>query len=300
MVTSPPYWRLRDYGVAGQLGLEPTFEEYIENLCKVFDEIRRVLKPSGTCWVNLGDTYASGRNRNKNFSPRYGHASGARKREAIRPSATTSLPPKCLLQLPSRFALEMTARGWILRNEIIWHKPNALPASVRDRFTVDFEKLLFFVKGKRYYFDQDAVREPYQAQSIARMNRGVSNNHKNLHVPGQTVQGMHRSRARGDGTKVNPFGRNKRCVWRIPTQPFKEAHFAVYPASLIETPIVVGCPKDGIVLDPFMGSGTTAVEALRLERRFVGIELNPQYIKIAQRRAADIILRPDYINSACI
>ena len=288
VVTSPPYWRLRDYGVAGQLGLESTFTEYIEQLCRVFDEVRRVLKPTGTCWVNLGDTYSSGHNLSRGFNQRYGYRIGT-KQSATRTRNETALPDKCLLQLPARFALAMTERGWILRNEIIWHKPNALPASVRDRFTVDFEKLFFFVKSKHYYFDQDRVREPYQSASVERMKRGVSKSHKNLNVPGQTTQGMHKARAAGQEPKVNPLGRNKRCVWSIPTQSYKESHFAVYPQHLIDTPITAGCPKGGIVLDPFIGSGTTAIVAKRLERQFVGIELNGAYIRLAKKRLVSTV-----------
>jgi len=284
VITSPPYWRLRDYGVAGQLGLEPTFTEYIERLCQVFDQVKRVLKPEGTCWVNLGDTYSSGHNRNLGFNKRPGRASGARTQEVLRPKVTIGLPSKCLLQLPARFALAMTERGWILRNEIIWHKPNALPASVRDRLTVDFEKMFFLVKSDRYYFDQGAIREPIKPSSIQRLRRAVSNNHKNLRVPGQTVQGMHRARIRGASVTLNSLGRNRRCVWTIATQPSKADHFAMYPSALVKMPIQAGSPKGGIVLDPFIGSGTTAVEALRLGRRFIGIELNPRYVEIAKER----------------
>jgi|SRR5581483_2466952 len=283
VVTSPPYFRLRDYGVSGQIGLERSFPEYIDNLLKVFDEVKRVLKPSGTCWIVLGDTYASSHHQRAKLDLRSKAVlANPRNNQARR---SLGIAAKCLLQLPNRFAIAMTERGWILRNEIIWHKPNAIPVSVRDRFTVDFEKVFFFVKSPTYYFDQDSLREPFKSSSVARMRRTVSNKHKNLKVPGQTVQGMHRARAHGSGeVRLNPLGRNRRCVWSIPTQPFKEAHFAVYPPGLINKLIIAGCPKNGIVLDPFIGSGTTALEARHLDRRFIGVELNQAYVIMTQRR----------------
>jgi site-specific DNA-methyltransferase (adenine-specific) len=247
-VTSPPYWALRDYGVKGQLGLEPTFQEYITKLCDIFDEVKRVLRKDGTCWVNIGDTY------NANF--RWGKKETASKeqlgnRGTVDFMGKQGTISKCLLQIPSRFAIEMTNRGWILRNEIIWYKPNCMPSSVKDRFTVDFEKIFFFVKNKKYWFEtQYEKAKTYEKDDI----------------------------------KQNPQGRNKRCVWRITTKPYKEAHFATFPEDLVETPIKAGCPVSGTVLDPFCGSGTTGVVAKKLNREFIGIELNPEYIKLAKKR----------------
>jgi site-specific DNA-methyltransferase (adenine-specific) len=173
VVTSPPYWALRDYGVEGQLGLEPTFQEYINKLCDIFDEVKRVLKKEGNCWVNLGDTYSGSGNGSgdKTYKDRQ-HI----KREKFdliykgQKAGKTELPDKCLIQIPSRFAIEMCDRGWVLRNEIVWHKPNCMPASVKDRFTVDFEKIFFFVKSKKYYFEQQL--EPVSEISLKRSEYG--------------------------------------------------------------------------------------------------------------------------------
>jgi site-specific DNA-methyltransferase (adenine-specific) len=257
VITSPPYWALRDYGVKGQLGLEPTFQEYINKLCNIFDEIKRVLKKTGTCWVNLGDTYyGGGRNRGgdfKNMSIKQRSNRGTRDI-----NATTSfkwnheLETKNLCQIPFRFSIEMVNRGWILRNVIIWHKPNCMPSSVKDRFTVDFEYIFFFVKNKKYWFEKQY--EPHLTQE----NRDF----------------------------LNPLGRNKRSVWSIPTKPYKEAHFATFPPALVAIPIKAGCPRGGVLLDPFCGSGTTCAAAKKLGRNYIGIELNPNYIEMAERRIA--------------
>ena len=372
VITSPPYWNLRDYQTAkweggdincnhvrdnkiaencntgqknlkylgsgdsiykikckkcgavrkdNQLGLEATHQDYINKLCNIFDEIKRVLKPTGTCFVNLGDTYVD----------------------------------KELMQIPSRFAIEMSKRGWLLRNNIIWQKNNSMPFPVTDRFTVDFENIFFFTKNKQYYFEQQ--REPISREPIKRPKfRRETKKNKNLSYNNQMA--WHSKVNRGIIT-----GRNKRCVWRIPTKPYSGAHFAVYPPKLIETPIKAGCPefvcsrcgfikekiikrtsmsKDyvlknaiqgknragnlgisksstlllkgggthynrwkaenpdqvlgytdcgcgaefigGIVLDPFFGSGTTGVVAMNLNRNFIGIELNSNYVDLAQKR----------------
>lgn len=257
VITSPPYWALRDYGAEGQLGLESTFQEYINKLCDIFDEVKRVLKKSGSCWVNLGDAY-----------------SGSGK-------GVGGIKSKSLLQIPSRFAIEMCNRGWILRNEIIWHKPNAMPSSVNDRFTVDYEKLFFFVKSKKYYFEQQ--KEQMKTNQVC----GNSTRHHSRKVSLNTTKQNDFSQ---DLKISKDLQRNKRSVWSINTKPFKEKHFATYPEELIITPIKACCPENGIVLDPFMGSGTTAVVARSLGRKYVGIELNPDYIKIAEKRLAQITI----------
>jgi DNA modification methylase len=272
-ITSPPYWALRDYGVAGQLGLEPTFQEYITKLCDIFDEVKRVLRKDGTCWVNIGDTYGgsgAGTWQNKPddakskevYTLPYGKSSCSKMRGTPQ--------DKCLLQIPSRFAIEMTNRGWILRNEIIWYKPNCMPSSVKDRFTVDFEKIFFFVKNKKYAFET-------QYEEMSSNGEGGFTNKATCKYAKAGLASM-------VNAKVNPQGRNKRCVWRITTKPYKEAHFAVFPEDLVETPIKAGCPESGTVLDPFCGSGTTGVVAKKLNREFIGIELNPEYIKLAEKR----------------
>lgn len=244
VMTSPPYWALRDYDVAGQLGLESTFQEYINKLCDIFDEVKRVLKKQGTCWVNIGDTLLN----------------------------------KSLCQIPSRFAIEMTNRGWILRNEIIWHKPNAMPSSANDRFTIDFEKVFFFVKSKKYYFNQSLEESKNRTDLEYRntLRKGKNYNHK------EPYKNNFPKKFREDGM------RNSRSVWTIPTKSFKGAHFAVFPEELCIKPIQSGCPENGIVLDPFMGSGTTLKVALELNRKAMGFELNPKYVKIAEERTKNI------------
>jgi DNA modification methylase len=302
VVTSPPYWALRDYGVDGQMGLEATFQEYLAKLCSIFDEIKRVLKASGTCWVNIGDTYYS--NHGTVNSRLYRSEVVTQARSIKRNLSNRELPSKSLCQIPSRFAIRMAECGWILRNEIIWFKKNCIPASARDRFTVDFEKIFFFVKSKKYWFDLDTVREPHRkanmAETIKRARQlgysgkgsykdwyfherkktswvGVNNSKVGL---GAAARGVPKTKL------LHPLGRAKRCVWEIGTRPFYENHFATYPPKLIETPILAGCPRSGIVLDPFMGSGTTALVARKLGRKFIGIDLNPEYIKMAKARLA--------------
>jgi site-specific DNA-methyltransferase (adenine-specific) len=244
-ITSPPYWNLRDYNVAGQLGLERSYDEYISKLCDVFDEVGRVLRPDGTCWVNLGDS----------FSGSSGGQASKRQKKVQRFGCTlpatphSDIPRKSLCLIPFRFAIEMVRRGWILRNTLIWQKPNVIPESVKDRFTVDFEFLFLFARSPNYYFAQ------------------------------QFEPSSERGTRQGWG-----YVRNKRCVWAIPTRAFVGNHFATYPEELIETPILAGCPKGGVVLDPFLGSGTTALVAERLGRQWIGIELNPEYVRIAEGR----------------
>ncbi len=268
IVTSPPYWALRDYGVKGQLGLESTFQEYITKLCDIFDEAQRVLKKTGTCWVVIGDTYGGSGSKGNYRDPKYKNG-----RNGQKIALNSKMPSKCLLQIPSRFAIEMCNRGWILRNTIIWHKSNAMPSSVKDRFTVDYENVFLFVKSKSYNFETQY--EPVVNHSDAGYrNKLRQNKNYQLKKPYQ----------HNFPIPKYPHKKNKRCVWNINTKPFKEAHFAVFPEALIETPIKAGCPKGGIVLDPFMGSGTTAKIALKQNKQFVCFELNPDYIKIAMKR----------------
>ena len=281
-MSSPPYWALRDYGVEGQLGLEKTFEEYINNLCDIYDQVKRVLKEDGCCFVNLGDTYCGG------------HAGGSIHFKGDKAVKCGAIPQfdkgrpagklgktyteKCLISIPARFQLEMINRGWILRNVIIWHKPNCMPSSVKDRFTVDFEYIIFFVKSKKYWFDLQ--REPLAESTVIRNQYGWH---------GTEVEGIGRSQPQatdkmGDRWGNQELGRSKRTVWKISPKPFPEAHFAVYPEELCETPLKSGCPEGGIVLDPFFGSGTTGLVALKQNKKFIGIELNKEYIEIANRR----------------
>ena len=287
IVTSPPYWQMRDYGLDGiewadgwfgQLGLEPTREMFIGHLVTIFDECRRVLKARGSLWVNLGDSYNNSLKYSLKPAPQT--ISKGNNRSFVYgknlKSRTSGPPQKSLCNIPGRFADEMIERGWVLRNEIIWHKPSCIPASVRDRFTVDFEKLFFFTKQGDYYFEQQF--EPYAASTPARYKRGFD-------VTG-AKNSVYRSLSGAPcGVKeMNPKGRNKRTVWRLSTENNREMHFASFPSKLVETPIAAGCPVGGIVLDPFMGSGTTAVVAKRMGRRYIGFEPNPDYVEIANRR----------------
>jgi DNA modification methylase len=274
VVTSPPYWALRDYKVKGQLGLEKDFEDYINKLCDVFCRVKRVLKDEGTCWVNLGDTYYSKSGssflNDKLTSSKRIRKLGINRANEIRGMGL--LKEQNLTLIPFRFALEMQRRGWIIRNVIIWHKPNCMPCSAKNRFTVDFEYLFLFVKNRKYYFEQQ--REPHKTESLERI-KYKWNGHRE---PGSSYAGM-------DIKKMcHPLGRNKRCVWTISPSSFKGKHYATFPEKLIEIPIKAGCPENGIVLDPFIGSGTTGIVCKRFGRNFLGIDIKPEYCKIAQKR----------------
>ena len=234
-VSSPPYWALRDYGVEGQLGLEPTFEEYIDKLCNIYDQVKRVLRKDGTCFVNLGDTYgtSSGAGDRRGSKQWINQGSCIHEEEGRK---TVKGFEKCLCLIPQRFAIEMVNRGWILRNIIIWHKPNPMPSSAKDRFTVDFEYVYFFTKSKRYWFETQYEPMNYPERKY---NPDTSNQ-KCATIDNRLQKGLHDGREQYG----NPaLGRNKRCVWNIPTQAFSEAHFATYPEKLIEPMIKAGCPE---------------------------------------------------------
>jgi DNA modification methylase len=252
VVTSPPYYGQRDYGVVGQIGSEESDSSYIQTLVAVFREVRRVLKKDGTLWLNLGDKYQNGEQ----------------------------------LGMPWRVALALVADGWILRSDIIWHKPNAMPSSVKNRPTTDHEYLFMFSKEKSYYYDADAIREPHVTFSEnSKMRGGRAHLGKRGGTPeeGKNSGDSNLHNGRWDQA-FHPMGRNKRTVWSVSLGKFREAHFAVFPEKLIEPCILAGSPLGGIVLDPFFGSGTTGVVALNNSRKFVGVELNPDYCDMAQRR----------------
>jgi len=272
-VTSPPYWGLRDYGVEGQLGLEPTPEEYVARMVGIFAEVRRVLRDDGTLWLNLGDSYTGAAN-----------SGGANRNDggpAVRVSGLTAksghgLKPKDLVGIPWRVAFALQADGWYLRSDIIWAKPNPMPESVTDRPTKAHEYVFLLAKSERYFFDQEAVREP------ASPNKpwGASSN-----VGTKARQSRNDGNSDGLGRPADDeAGRNIRSVWTITTKPFSGAHFAVMPPDLAERCIKAGSRIDDVVLDPFSGAGTTAMVARRLQRRAIGIELNPEYIRIAEQR----------------
>jgi len=272
-ISSPPYWGLRDYGVDGQVGNETDFKEFVSKLIELYSEIQRVLKPTGTCFVNLGDTYNGTKQGNTETNKNPKLVTDSFKKEKVK-----TIQDKSLLMIPERFAIGMIDAGWILRNQIIWHKPNQMPSSATDRFTVDFEKIFFFVKQSTgYYFKQQL--EPY-TKPLDRWGGDDLEANGNSAWDNGTGQTTYRNR----NMRPNPDGRNMRTVWSINTQPFPEAHFATYPEKLVKRMIEAGCPENGLVLDPFMGAGTTAVVAKKLNRNYTGFELNPKYKLIAENR----------------
>ena len=274
-VTSPPYYNLRDYKNSGQIGAENTVKDFVENLCKVFDEIHRILKPTGSCWVNIGDTYDK----------------------------------KRLLQVPSRFEIAMCDRGWHLRNEVIWSKPNPQPISSKDRFWGNHEKFFWFVKDvKKYYFNRDAILVPQAEISIRRMfSKNNMSKRKDFNATSKegfaissSSQDKHYARMREEMGIDKEFNyeeliKSGKCptrpefdTWNVPSVTYKGAHFAVYPPELIEKPILSCCPEQGIVIDPFMGSGTTGEVAKLNNRKYIGLELNPEYAILANERISKV------------
>ena len=305
-VTSPPYYGLRDYGVEGQLGLEATPEEYVMKMVQIFSRVKRVLKDDGTLWLNLGDSYAgSGQGRNGDGSVgKVGNKQrtntgslidkqNEKENDSINvlhnrkpvfsggvnniiDSDSKKLKPKDLIGIPWMVAFALRADGWYLRQDIIWHKPNPMPESVTDRCTKAHEYIFLMSKSARYYYDADAIKEP-----LADINRTNFQS-------GSRPHGKNKDRNDNDLSErskdVVYEDRNKRSVWTVTTKPFSEAHFATFPEDLIVPMIKAGCPEGGTVLDPFMGAGTTALVAYKLNRNYIGSELNPDYCKIAEKR----------------
>lgn len=282
-VTSPPYYGLRDYGVDGQIGLEETPQAYIERLVAVFAEVRRVLRDDGTLWLNLGDSYWSRPNGSVGATTIDGsqaHAAAYRATNGLRKNrpACEGLKHKDLMGMPWRVALALQAAGWYLRQDIIWHKPNPMPESVTDRCTKAHEYLFLLSKSERYHYDHEAIKEPSSdpGRDSGRNGRDEYKDARRL-PPNARPQTL----ARAD---FRERGRNKRSVWTVTTQPFKGAHFAVFPPRLITPCILAGCPAGGVVLDPFAGSGTTGLVAAELGRCARLIEINPTYCELAVER----------------
>jgi site-specific DNA-methyltransferase (adenine-specific) len=252
IVTSPPYFQQRNYADASQIGQEGSPAEYVERLVQVFREARRTLRSTGSLWLVLGDKYES----------------------------------KRLLGLPWRVAFALQDDGWILRSDIIWHKPNAMPSAVKDRPTTDHEYVFFLTKSAEYYYDADAIREPHVTFSEkSRMRGGRKHFFQRDSTPEAGKNGGHANLHDGRWDQAfHPAGRNKRTVWSIPLSKFRGAHFAVFPESLVTHCILAGCPAGGLVLDQFLGSGTTAVVARRLQRRYAGIDCNAEYCEMARQR----------------
>ena len=285
-VTSPPYFGLRDYGHDGQIGLEPTPDEFVAKLVEVFREVRRVLRDDGTLWLNLGDSYArnAGPEESKLASlhtmgvgQKKAHEMGAMRKGENKPPP--GLKPKDLIGIPWRVAFALQADGWYLRQDIIWHKPNPMPESVTDRCTKAHEYIFLLSKSERYYFDAAAIAEPaINAGKVVTNNNGKNGQMGDF---GATRGGFMKS----EGVTVKDT-RNRRSVWTVTTKPFKGAHFATFPPDLIEPCVKAGCPEGGIVLDPFGGSGTTGLVAQTWSRKFILCELNPEYAQMAQSRIA--------------
>ena len=299
-VTSPPYYALRDYGCDGQIGLEETPEKYIESLCDVFSEVRRVLTPEGTLWLNIGDSY----NGNKVGNIEVVKNKKVSESNDFHKKLCGGAKPKDLIGIPWMLAFALRSQGWYLRQDIIWQKPNPMPESVTDRCTKSHEYIFLMSKSQKYYFDYEAIQEPCADQSRTNyacgnrtngINKDRNDNDfgersknwkprtKNCQYDGQKPNSFHLSRENGEPDKEY-YVRNKRDVWSVNVKPCSEAHFATYPFELIKPCILAGCPENGIVLDPFMGSGTTAIVARSLNRNYLGVELNPEYIKIAHKR----------------
>lgn len=285
VITSPPYYGLRDYGVNGQIGLEETPEKYINTMVGLFREIRRILKQDGTLWVNLGDSYCV--------------------------DGDGEIKHKDLIGIPWMFAFAMRADGWYLRQDIIWSKPNPMPESVTDRCTKSHEYIFLLSKSEKYYFDHEEIQEEAVTQIDPRIGRREEYNgiRKGQEGTGNRAFVSLKTRPRFGGTKYGDNDdphyntksgkewepqrdgdvvvRNKRDVWNVNVKPNKEAHFATYPEMLIRPCVLAGCPEGGVILDPFMGSGTTGIVARKLNRNFVGIELNPEYQQMATRRICE-------------
>jgi DNA modification methylase len=307
-VTSPPYWGLRDYGVDGQLGLETTPEEYVQKLVEVFREVWRVLRDDGTLWLNLGDSYWANRSKNGlSYVNDHEYLHGAHARRAGGKEHET-IKPKDLVGIPWMVAFALRADGWYLRSDIIWHKPNPMPESVTDRPTKAHEYIFLLSKSDKYYYDREAIMEPLAESSIARLSQDLegqvgssranggaktNGNMKAVFGPPRGSKGIINNPlnkgSREEETPFNaPINRNKRSVWTVSTKPFKEAHFATYPPELIKPCILAGCPVGGTVLDPFGGSGTTKQVANENNRECILIELNPDYIKLIEKRTRHI------------
>jgi len=279
-VTSPPYYGLRDYGTDGQIGTEGTPEAYIQRLVEVFREVHRILRNDGTLWVNIGDSYAG--------SGRGAWANKTAQKETYAPDTAkkktwNGIKAKDLIGIPWMLAFALRADGWYLRQDIIWHKPNAMPESVTDRCTKAHEYIFMLSKSRKYYYDGEAIKELAASTGIKKFTdngRDKQRGHARRHAG---FNGRYAEKLVAEGA---PTKKNRRDVWTVATRPYAEAHFATYPEKLILPCVLAGSREGGIILDPFIGSGTTAVVAIRNQRRFVGCEINREYAEMAERRIA--------------
>jgi DNA modification methylase len=324
VVTSPPYWGLRDYGHQGQLGVEQTPEAYVASLVAVFEAVRGAMRPDGTLWLNLGDSYQNAKGQACGVDPKQ-----PARRHGLRPQdvAIEGLKAKDLVGIPWMVAFALRSAGWYLRADIIWSKPNPMPESIKDRPTKAHEYLFLLAKSRYYHYDADAIKEPYAESTLREFAQGydgeatkdyaaggaqnpsavkrriIENARKNETTGDRTKVGFndrwdartnlhHNAKAAGESRDDYNFrtgaGRNKRSVWTIPTQPYAGAHFATYPEGLVEPCILAGSRHGDVVLDPFAGSGTTGAVAVRHGRSFIGIELNPVYAELARARIGGV------------
>ena len=287
-VTSPPYFGLRDYGCDGQIGLEETPDAFIAKLVDVFREVKRVLKDDGTLWVNIGDSYFSKQNSNRNGAGGSLGAGGVRgggeyKTQKRKPGET-GCKDKDLIGIPWMLAFALRADGWYLRQDIIWHKPNPMPESVEDRCTKAHEYIFLLTKSPKYFFDSEAIKE----KAITKGERPTLEERYAKGEPKRHgLAGAGACKAGGWGVDDDGM-KNKRSVWKVPVGGYREAHFATFPTALIHPCILAGCPEGGVVLDPFGGSGTTAQVAIENRREAILCELNPEYVKIIEKRLSTI------------
>ena len=285
-VTSPPYYALRDYGVDGQIGREDTPAQYVARLTDVFSEVRRVLRPSGTLWLNIADTYAGKGNQGDSVDPKY--PNGRTGQTVAINRRGEGCKAKDMIGIPWMLAFALRDSGWYLRSDIIWMKANPMPESCKDRPSRCYEHVFLLTKSRSYYYDAAAIAEPVAESTPMRMRRKFGKNKYSAGIPGQAHQHLNDYRPNGYAEEDIPLLRNKRDVWQINSVPYKGAHFAAYPPKLVETCLLAGCPQDGIVLDPFLGSGTTAAVAKQMGRHYIGIELNPDYCELAKQRIGGV------------
>jgi hypothetical protein len=267
IITSPPYWGLRDYGTNDQFGLEQSPDAYVTKLVDLFSRLRRVLRNDGTVWLNLGDTYVGTGSKGKYQDPK--HKNGRNSQSVALNNKVDGLKSKDLVGIPCRVAFALQADGWYLRQDIIWHKPNPMPEPVGDRCTKSHEYVFLLSKSPKYYFNADAIAEPSSDRPPTNDRFGGSKYGDNSEY-----------RLASGNIYVDKGTRNKRSVWTVPTKPFKGSHFAVFPPDLIRPCILAGAAEHGVVLDPFMGSGTTLAVSRQLNRRSIGFELNPDYVDL--------------------
>ena len=290
-VTSPPYYALRDYGMDAQIGREDSPEEYIRRLVLVFREVRRVLTADGTLWLNIADTYCGTGNKGGYLDPK--KPKGRNGQSVSLARRASECKQKDMIGIPWLLAFALRADGWYLRSDIIWCKANPMPESCKDRPSRCYEHVFLLTKSKKYYYDALAIAEPIAEGTAARYKGGRSASSKYAEeIPGQgKVQKLNAARAAGTITDadISPV-RNARDVWHINTVPYKGGHFAAYPPKLAERCILAGCPRGGIVLDPFFGSGTTGLAAVKNDRRYIGIELNAEYCELAKERIGGVKL----------